>query len=460
MSEEGRKLHVTDFVEDTLTAHRGGILMTTKLARISEIARENKSEKFTSLCHLLNKELLLQSHDELASDKATGIDKVTKEEYEENLEENIEDLIERLKKFSYRPKPVKRVYIDKGKNEKRPLGIPAYEDKIVQLGLKKVLESIYEVDFLDCSYGFRPEKSCHDALKELNNNIENGKISYVVDADIKGYFDNINHEWLMKFISHRIKDPNIKRLIVRFLKAGVMKEGVFSPTEKGTPQGGIISPLLANIYLHYTLDTWFVKVVEESLQDQTEIVRYADDYVCCFQKKKEAYKFYEVLQKRLAKFGLELAEEKSEIVGFGRFAEERIKKNVDRSKPETFNFLGFTHYCSNSRYGKFRVKRRTSKKKYNEKINKFKEWIKQVRNKLPKYEIMKKVRKKLTGHYRYYGITDNIKMLKKYKTQIEKLIIKWLNNRSQKKSFNLKEFYKYLKLYPLPKPRIYVNIYN
>ena len=455
---EERKLDITVLVKDTLTTHRGGLLMRTKLTRISEIAEKDNNEKFTSLYHLLNRELLMECHLELARDKAYGIDEVTKDEYEENLEQNIDKLVERLKCFSYRPKPVKRVYIDKGKNSKRPLGIPSYEDKMVQLALKRILEAIYEKDFLECSFGFRPNKSCHDALKRVNKVIEKGKISYVVDADIRGFFDNLNHSWLMKFIAHRIKDPNIKRLIVRFLKAGVIEGNMFISTEQGTPQGGIISPILANIYLHYVLDLWFVGVVKKIFKGQAEIVRYADDYICCFQNKREAYKFYEVLHKRLGKFGLELAKEKSQIIEFGRFAEQNYKSR-GKGKPNTFEFLGFTHYCSKSRYGYFRVKRKTSKKKFRQKVRKFKDWIKKVRNKLPQYDIMRKVRSKLIGHYRYYGITDNSAMISKFKYKVTELLAKWLNRRSQKNSFDFEDFNRYLKLYPLPKPRIYVNIY-
>ena len=251
--------------------------METKLARIAEIAREKPKEQFTSLYHLLNKEMLLKCHAELPANKATGIDHVTKAEYERNLEENINSLVERLKKMGFRPQPVKRTYIPKDEKSMRPLGILAYEDKIVQQGLNKILQAIYEQDFVNHSYGFRPGRSCHDALKEVNRIIEKGKISYVVDADISGFFTHVDHEWLMKFIELRVGDPNIRKLIVKFLKAGIMEKGIYEDTEEGVAQGSGISPVLANVYLHYALDLWFRVSVKRACRGQAEIVRYADD---------------------------------------------------------------------------------------------------------------------------------------------------------------------------------------
>ncbi len=433
--------------------------METKLARIAEIAKTKPEEKFTALYHHINLEMLEECHYEIARNKAPGVDKVTKEEYEANLTENLHKLVERLKQKSYRPQAVKRTYIPKGEGKAmRPLGIPAYEDKVVQLALTKILQAVYEQDFLDFSYGFRPNKSCHDALKKLNCNIEKGKISYVVDVDIRGFFNHVNHKWVVKFIEHRIGDPNIIRLIVRFLKAGIMENGEWEPSLKGTPQGGVISPLLANIYLHYALDLWFEKVVKKHCRGEAQIIRYADDFVCCFQYKDEADKFYRALQQRLAKFGLEIAEEKSKVIEFGRFAEDNCKKK-GKKKPDTFDFLGFTHYCSKGRNGKFRVKRKTSRKKFRAKVKAFKAWIKSARHFDIDY-IWDKVRLKLMGHYRYYGITDNSGMLYNFKFEITKLLYKWLNRRSQRRSFNYEEFNKFLKYNPLPQPKIYVNIYG
>ena len=252
--------------------------METKLARIEEIAKQKPDKVFTSLYHLLNEEMLLQSHSELEGNKAAGVDKVTKAAYAENLEENIKDLVARLKRKGYRPQAARRTYIPKGDGKsKRPLGIPAYEDKIVQMGLNKILQAIYEPVFLDLSYGFRPGRNCHDALKALNHIIERQKTNYIVEVDIRGFFDHVDHEWMKKFIEHRINDPNIKRLIVRFLKSGIMEDGQFKDTDKGTPQGGIVSPTLANIYLHYVLDLWFNKVVTKCCKGQASMIRYADD---------------------------------------------------------------------------------------------------------------------------------------------------------------------------------------
>ena len=252
--------------------------METKLTRIAEIAKERPNERITGLAHLINQESIKESHRELKARKATGIDDITKEEYEKNLTGNIDLLVDRMKKQAYKPQPVRRVYIPKtGTDKMRPLGIPAYEDKLVQNILNKILNAVFEGDFLDSSFGFRPNRSCHDVLKVLTHIIENRKISYIVDTDIKGFFDHVDHNWLMKFIEHRIADVNIYRLIVRFLKAGVLESGKYSNTEEGTPQGGLISPILGNIYLHYVLDLWFEKVVRRHCKGDAYMVRYADD---------------------------------------------------------------------------------------------------------------------------------------------------------------------------------------
>ncbi len=432
--------------------------METKLTRIAEIARKRPKEKFMSLYHYLNEEFLTICHQELAANRASGVDQVTKSQYEENLEENIRDLVSRLKKKSYRPQPVRRAYIRKDEKSKRPLGIPAYEDKIVQNGLTKILQAIYEADFLNCSYGFRPNRGCHDALRDLNRIIEWGKINYVVDADIRNFFTQVDHKWLMEMISLRIADPNIKRLIVRFLKAGVMERGMKESTEMGTPQGSILSPLLANIYLHYALDLWFENKVKPSCKGEAHIIRYADDYVCCFQYRREAEEFYKELSGRLARFNLEIAEEKTKIINFGRFATKSCKYS-GKKKPDTFDFLGFTHYCSKSQKGNFRVKRKTSRKKLKEKMEKFNLWMRKNRH-TEIQELMRRVRMSLLGHYRYYGITDNTKTLGQFGYLVRKIIFKWLNRRSQKRSFNWESFNLMLNRNPLPEPKIYVNIYG
>ncbi|MEM5595447.1 reverse transcriptase domain-containing protein [Niallia circulans] len=266
--------------------------METKLLRIAELAKSNTKMKFTSLAHLLNEQSLTHCHFELPNKKATGVHGTTKEQYTENLEENIMDLASRLKSKSYRPVPVRRMYIPKlNSDKKRPLGIPEHEDKIVQKGIAKVLNAIYENDFLNCSFGFRPNRNCHDALKILNFYIEKRAVSYVVDVDNKGFFDNVDHKWMMEFLKHRIADPNLLRIISRFLKGGYMEEGRRYKTETGTPQGGVVSPILANIYLHYVLDLWFEKVVRKQCEGQAYIVRYADDFVCCFQHKEKLNNF-------------------------------------------------------------------------------------------------------------------------------------------------------------------------
>lgn len=446
-------------LRDTFDTLRGEQRMETKLARIAEIARERPKEKFTSLAHLLNADMLKACHKELKSGKAPGVDQQTKKDYGENLDTNIEVLVEKLKQKSYRPQPVKRTYIPKpGSETKRPLGLPSHEDKIVQAALSKILNAIYEQDFLDFSYGFRPDRSCHDALQTLNHIIEKNKTSYVVDADIKGFFDHVDHQWMLRMLEERIKDPSIIRLIARILKAGCMEEGKYHETDSGTPQGGVVSPMLSNIYLHYALDLWFEKVYKKSCRGEAHMVRYADDFICCFQYKEDAERFYQELQERLQKFNLTISAEKSKILEFGRFAAaNRVKRGA--GKLETFDFLGFTHYCSMNIKGKFRVKRKTSRKKYKAKIQLMKQWVKDNRN-TPIWDLMKMLRLKLTGHYRYYGITDNYKGLSSYYRDTICLLYKWLNRRSQRKSFNWGSFNLFLKVCGLPKPKIYVDIYG
>jgi RNA-directed DNA polymerase len=433
--------------------------METKLTRIAELAKSQPNMKFTSLVHLLNEDSLKQCHHELPNKKATGIHGTTKEMYAESLEENIRELVGRLKQKSYRPVPVRRMYIPKvGTNKKRPLGIPEHEDKIVQKAITKILNSIYENDFLDCSFGFRPNRNCHDALKILNYYIEKKYINYVVDADIKGFFDNVDHKWMIEFLGHRINDPNLLRILNRFLKGGYMEEGKKYKTETGTPQGGVVSPILANVYLHYVLDLWFEKKVRKECKGQAYIVRYADDFVCCFQLRSDAERFYSELKDRLKKFNLEIAEDKTKIIPFGRFAQENSKKEGN-GKPQTFDFLGFTHFCSKTQNGKFRVKRKTSRKKFNAKLKQSKEWLKANRHKSTQI-IMDRFTRSLKGYYNYYCITDNTRHVSNFKYRIRRLIFKWLNKRSQKKSFNWEKYAMFLIKFPLPEPRVKVNIYD
>lgn len=433
--------------------------METQLARIAEKARENPKYKFMTLIHLINEETLSAAHNQMAVRKAPGVDGVTRAGYGEELEGNIRDLVVRMKKQAYKPQKVRRVHIPKpGTDQTRPLGIPAYEDKLVQAVAAQILNAIYEQDFMGFSYGFRPKRNAHDALKHLNKLIEGHRVNYIVDADIKGFFDHVDHHWIMEILRERIADTNLLRLIHRFLKAGVIEAGIRYDTPEGTPQGGVISPILANVYLHYVLDLWFQKVVRKHCRGAAHMVRYADDFVCCFEFEEEARKFYDALEKRLAKFNLELAADKSQIIAFGKNAEAEAEAN-GLSKPGTFDFLGFTHYCGKSRHGKFRVKRKTSRKKFKASVAKAKEWIKSHRN-VPVPDIMKMLKRKLQGYYQYYAITDNIKALARYKELIERLLFKWLNRRSQRKSFGWDKFQKLLMKYPLPRAKISVNIYD
>ena len=428
------------------------------IINIAQKAKEDPNCKFTSLAHLINEEFLKECFKELKKGKSPGIDGVTVGEYAENLDENIADLVERLKTKHYKPQPVLRVYIPKPNGDKRPLGIPAVEDKIVQMAIKKIFEAIYEQDFIDSSYGFRPNRSCHDALKELDNTIMKGPVNFVVDMDISKFFDTVDHEILMECLKQRIVDPSLLRLISRFLKSGIMEEGKFCETDMGTPQGGILSPVLANVYLHYALDLWFENEVKQQLIGYARQIRYADDFIVCFEKEGEARAFQDALKKRLSKFGLTISEEKSKIIEFGKCACTRAKRYG--WKCETFDFLGFTHYCDKTRKGKFKLGRKTSRKKFIQKMKDMNIWLKNIRNRVELKEWWKILGLKLLGHYRYYGISGNFRSLQDFYHRVERLAFKWINRRSQKKSYNWKKFQRFILFNSLPKPKIYHSLYN
>jgi len=445
------------FAKDTLTGHRTGETVRTKLASIALRAERDKNAKFCSLAHLMNKGTLHEAFRRLSGKAAPGIDGETKATYQVNLEENLRILLRRLKEGSYRPTPVRRKFIPKaGSNKLRPLGIPVLEDKLVQSALAIILENIYEQDFLDNSYGFRPGRKPHDALKDLSRNIGTKKVGFIVDADIKGYFDHVDHEWLITMLKERISDSKILRLIKRFLKAGIMEEGKLAKTDEGVPQGGSLSPLLGNIYLHYTLDLWFSKVVVKHCQGEAYLTRFADDSVACFQYQRDAQRFFEALKKRLGKFNLEIAQEKTRIIEFGRYAERDIKSRGGR-KPETFDFLGFTHYCGRSRKGRFKLKWKTARKKFQAKVLAFTDWIKANRN-LPLKDIWETVNSKLRGHFNYYGVSDNWRGLLKYRHQVERVLCIWLRRRSQRSKLSWARFNLLQKRYPLARPKSLINL--
>lgn len=413
-----------------------------------------------NLASYINEKTLKSSHKEMSRRKAKGIDGVAKDDYSVELEANIKHLVKRMKNGSYKPEPIRRVYIPKdGSNKMRPLGISCYEDKIVEKVIAEILTMVYEPKFYDKSYGFRPNRNCHQAVKEIIEDVQYHKVNYIVEADIKGFFDNVDHEWLTKFLEHDIADKKFVEIIKKFLKAGIMEDGKYLDSEKGTPQGNGASPVLANIYLHYVLDLWFEVKVKRQIKGEAYLIRYCDDFVCCFQNKWEAEEFYQNLIERFAKFGLELALDKTKILEFGRFARQNRSKRGLR-KPETFDFLGFTFYCSED--GKkqfFRCKVKTSNKKLRSKIKTMKEWIKNNRT-MPVEELIKKINQKLRGHYQYYGVTDNTRGVKSYLNIVKWLLFKWLNRRSQRRSYTVDTFYNgLLKTFPLLEPKVSISLF-
>ncbi len=400
------------------------------LDRIRKAAKKDKSFRFTSLMHHITVDLLRDSFKSLKHDAAPGVDDETWQQYGEQLEERIPGLHERVQSGRYRAMPSKRIWIPKLDGRQRPIGIAVVEDKIVQHAVVTVLNQIYEETFLGFSYGFRPKRHQHKALDAIWVGITQRKVNWVLDADIRGFFDTIDHEWLMKFVEHRIADPGILRLIRKWLRAGVSEEGQWSRTKIGTPQGAVISPLLANIYLHYVLDLWVNKWREEARGDVI-IVRYADDWIMGLQYKDEAERFLQDLRERLAKFGLELHEDKTRLLEFGRFAADNRTERGD-GKPETFDFLGFTHICARTRKNNtFTVRRKTIAKRLRAKVKEVREEIMKRRH-VPVPDQGKWLRSVLNGHLNYYAVPGNKQSIDTFRTEVMRGWFHALRRRSQK----------------------------
>jgi group II intron reverse transcriptase/maturase len=428
-----------------------GIDALTTLQQIGKRAKERPAEKLTNLLSHIKVPLLQEAYQRLEKRAAPGVDQITWVEYGERLGERLLDLQDRIHRGSYHPLPVRRVHIPKGDGRTRPIGIPALEDKIVQQAVRLVLEPIYEAMFIGFSYGFRPSRSQHDALDALAVMIDK-KVSWVLDADIQSFFDTIDHGWLQKFIEHRIGDKRLVRLLMKWLHAGVMEDGKLHAAQEGTPQGGNISPLLANIYLHYVLDLWVCHWRKQPTHGQVYIVRYADDFVMGFERESDAKEMREALAKRLENFGLRLHPEKTRVLQFGSSARWRRERD-GLGKPETFEFLGFTHIAGVSKQGKFQLRRRTSRKKRRAKQARVKEEIEGRRHDpVPAQHLW--LSSVLRGHYNYYAVPTNFSALRQFRWHIRGYWFRSLQRRSQRGHWTKQQRDAFEKRFPLPAPRI------
>ena len=424
---------------------KAGSAMQTSLRGISNRASKNKAHRFGNLYGLLDENFLAWCFRQLKKDAAPGVDLVDFYEYRKNLDVNIANLVKRLKQKRYRAKLVRRRYIPKINGKLRPLGIPATEDKVLQFAAAKILEAIFEQDFLNVSYGYRPGTGPQDAVRDLTRKLQFGRYSHIVEADIKGFYDNIDHKWMIRMLEQRINDGPFLRLIQKWLKAGILDtSGKVIHPATGTPQGGIVSPILANVYLHYALDLWVEKRIKRQCNGEALIIRYADDFVCAFQYKQDAELFYQQLNERLGKFGLEVAPEKTRILPFSR---NRPKQS------ETFDFLGFEFRRAISRKSKPIITRRTSRKKLAASTATFTEWIKTNRNKKIS-KLMATLRAKYRGYWNYYGVIGNYLSLKTFYYRTVRILFKWLNRRSQRLSYNWAGFQDLLRQFLIPAPKI------
>jgi len=417
----------------------------TFLRAIADKARKDPNHRFGDLYRHLNQPTLRASFYLLRKNAASGVDGVTFQQYEQKLEENLTQLVERLKRKNYRARLVRRKYIPKGNGKLRPLGIPTLEDKLLQCAVTQILLAIYEADFLPCSYGYRPGRGPHDAVRALTDELHWGKHNFVVEADIKGFFDHLQHDKLLELLGRRIGDGALLRLIRKWLKAGILEEDgrVIHPV-LGTPQGGVISPVLANVYLHYALDLWFEEQVRKGNRGQSRLFRFADDFVACFEYRHEATAFERTLQERLAQYGLEVAPDKTKMLRFGRNGGPHNGR---------FDFLGFEYRWEPDRKGRPTVKRRTARKKLQGAVQRMGEWLQTHRHrKLP--ELMRTLNAKLRGYWNYYGVIGNSQSLNQYYYLTSELLYKWLNRRSQKRSYTWEAFKRLLERYEVPRPKI------
>ena len=421
------------------------------MERIRKVARERKKERFTALFHHISTDLLEEAFFELKENAAPGVDRVTWTDYEADLERNLEDLHDRVQRGAYRALPSRRVYIPKPDGRQRPIAVAALEDKIVQRAVVALLNAIYEEDFLGFSYGFRPGRGTHDALDALCVGIDSKKGSYILDADIRSFFDEISQEWLIRVLEHRIGDRRIIHLIQKWLKVGILEDGVVTVSDRGTGQGSVISPLLANIYLHYTVDLWAVRWRRHAATGDMIIVRYADDFIVGLQHEHDARRFLDEMRERLGEFALSLHPEKTRLIEFGRFAAERRKRR-GLGKPETFNFLGFTFICGKTRAGKFQVQRKTRRDRMQEKLRKIKETLRRcAHHPIPAQG--KWLGRVVSGYFNYHAVPTNFRALAAFRTEVAKRWRNVLIRRSQRHNLNWERMNCLLDDW-LPKPRI------
>jgi len=433
----------------TSTTRRGGEMATTGVERIAQRARQEPHTRYTSLMHHFTVDNLRACFESLDGKKATGVDGVTKAMYGQHLEENLQALHQKLHQRAYRPQPVRRVEIPKDDGSTRPWGISCLEDKIVQEMARRILEAIYEPVFLDTSYGFRPGRSCHDALRQLNDEVMRAPVNWIADLDLARFFDTMPHMEILAVLAERIADQAFLRLIARMLKAGVQTPGGVVYDELGSPQGSIVSPVIANAFLDHVLDQWFMQTVRQHCRGYCALIRYADDALVVFEHGQDAQRFMRVLPKRLGKFGVGLNREKTRLLAFGK--QQAWQAFRERTPLPTFDYLGFTHYWGRSRTGKARLKRKTSKKRLRRALVEINAWLRQERNtrKLP--DLWQAVAGKIRGHLAYFGVTDNSHALKQFRMAVRRLLFKWLNRRSQRCSFTWAGFLRYEARYPLPR---------
>ena len=422
----------------------------TQLTRIAWLSARDTQKTFQSLMHHFNETSLKACFHQLDGRKAVGVDGVTKAAYAQHLDDNLTDLVARMKRMAYRPGPVRQVLIPKAgaPHATRPLGISNLEDKVVQLMMHRVLESIYEPLFLDCAYGFRPGQGCHEALRALHQHLYRQEVETIIDCDIASYFDTIDHDLLEAMLREKIQDERFMRYVKRMCKAGVLTAGELKISEEGVPQGSCCSPILANIFAHHVLDTWFEEVVKAHCRGQVALYRYADDAVICCQYARDAERILRALRQRLAKYRLRLHEEKTRLVPFS-------KQAARRGEPQgTFEFLGFLFYWGRSRKGAAIPKVKTSGKRFRAKLQRVKEWARARKDKERLTALWTTFCAKVRGHIRYYGVSFNLAHVRRFLYRATRILWKWLNRRSQRRSMNWEQFRRFLQLHPLPRAKI------